>query len=392
MEEHEEDTTTLRLHFPMKSTIRVYINISGLIYETRYKTLRKFPTTKLGDHRKLSQYFCPHRNEFYFDRHRESFSSILFFYQSSGKLYRPENINLKIFLDECLFFELPGWAINEMKRKEGGFVEDELSNFFKPKRDNTQLTLRQRLWNFFDDPTSSPQARYFAYLSMSFLFTSIVINCLKTVDEIRPATESEDHHHDGWEISDIFFNVYFLIEFVIRLIITPNRISFFKSVLVWIDFIALVTFIPLLNKHYVNNSAVLFFTPFQLFRVIRVIRLAKLFPQYNVTEIILKDCLGYFKMFAIWLLFASSLAAIFMYTLEYNETGSKFRSVLDGLYWSVQTAVTLGYGDIYPTSYMGKLFATLFILTFVPTLCLPSLTLLVRFAKFYEFAKVMADT
>ena len=397
MEHDKEDITTFCWTFPTKCpkfkcyTLPVFINVSGLIYETRNTTLTKYPNTLLGDHRKLSAYFCPCRNEYYFDRHRESFSSILFFYQSSGKLYRPQDINLKTFLDECVFFELPKSAINSMKRKEGGFLQDEIVSFLSPTEESTVLTLRQRLWNFFEEPASSIYARYFSYLAVCLLFVSIIVNCLKTVKEIRPASGQLGHDHDEWEITDIFLNSYFLLEFVIRLIICPSKILFFKNVLVWIDFIALITFIPVMNKHYTSDSVILFFTPFQIFRVVRIVRLAKLLPEYNVTEIILKDCIGYFRMFITWLVFVATAAATLIYTLEESQDETHFKSVADGLYWAIQTAVTLGYGDIYPTSSLGKLFATCFILTFVPTLCLPSLTILVRFAKYYEFAKAMSD-
>ena len=157
------------------------------------------------------------------------------------------------------------------------------------------------LWQFFDDPSSSTKARHYAYFTVTLLFISIVVNILKTVPEFRPQLPAT-HEHAGWEIADIIINLCFLTEFVLRLIVSPNKRIFFQSFLVWLDFIALVTFIPIMLKHYSHQSVVLFFTPFQLFRVIRIIRLAKLMPEYNVTEIILKDCMGYLRIFFTWLI------------------------------------------------------------------------------------------
>lgn len=362
----------------------VAINISGLMHETKRETLQRYPETLLGDRKKSSKYFCPLRKEYFFERHRESFSSILYFYQS-GRLYCPHETTLHLFLGECEFFQIPLWAIDILKNKEGGFLEDNLIDFLKPKKRDA-LTLRERMWYFFEDPTSTRSARYFSYFAIFLLICSIVINCLITVKELRPRLEAS-HHHDGWEITDILINIYFLVEFLLRFLVSLDKVMFFKSKLVWIDLVALISFIPLLNKHYSNKPVILFFTPFQLFRIVRIFRLTKLFPQFNVTEIIIRDCLGYIKVYSLWMSFIATIAAAVMYTLEKEEHATKFRSLPASLYWSIQTLVTLGYGDIIPRTKSGKLFASIFILGFVPTLCLPTLAILKRFARFYEFAK-----
>ena len=43
---------------------------------------------------------------YYFDRNRESFGAILYFYQSHGYLERPPHVPLDAFVDEILFFNL----------------------------------------------------------------------------------------------------------------------------------------------------------------------------------------------------------------------------------------------------------------------------------------------
>jgi hypothetical protein len=60
---------------------RIVINVSGLRFETRLQTLLRFPDTLLGDSRKRDRYYDPLRNEYFFDRDRTSFDSILYYYQ-----------------------------------------------------------------------------------------------------------------------------------------------------------------------------------------------------------------------------------------------------------------------------------------------------------------------
>ena len=57
--------------------------VGGLRYETQIRTLNQFPDTLLGDPSRRVRYFDPVRNEYYFDRHRNCFEAIIYYYQVS---------------------------------------------------------------------------------------------------------------------------------------------------------------------------------------------------------------------------------------------------------------------------------------------------------------------
>ena len=52
----------------------IVINIGGKKYETYESTLNQFPNTLLGNPEKRKKYFDEKNNEYFFDRHRSSFS------------------------------------------------------------------------------------------------------------------------------------------------------------------------------------------------------------------------------------------------------------------------------------------------------------------------------
>lgn len=79
-------------HPDYESTERVVINISGLKFETELQTLNSFPRTLLGNPSRRIRYFDPLRNEYFFDRNRPSFDAILYYYQSNGRLRRPNHV------------------------------------------------------------------------------------------------------------------------------------------------------------------------------------------------------------------------------------------------------------------------------------------------------------
>jgi hypothetical protein len=86
---------------------KIVINISGLRFETHLSRINNFPETLLGDSVKRQRYFDSINNEYYFDRHQQSFEAIFLYYQSNGRyLSRPANVPPEIFFDEIIFYQL----------------------------------------------------------------------------------------------------------------------------------------------------------------------------------------------------------------------------------------------------------------------------------------------
>ena len=79
---------------------RVVINVSGERYETWESTLSRYPQTLLGSPSKRSLYFDQRHHEYFFNRNRLAFDAILFYYQSCGRLVKPEPIPEDIFAEE----------------------------------------------------------------------------------------------------------------------------------------------------------------------------------------------------------------------------------------------------------------------------------------------------
>lgn len=101
--------------------------------------------------RLYDRYFDPIRNEYFFDRNRHCFEAILYYYQSGGRLRRPVNIPLDVFIDEIKFYELGEQTLAKFREDEGFIKEAD-----KPMPQNET---QRRVWLLFEYPESS-QGRY----------------------------------------------------------------------------------------------------------------------------------------------------------------------------------------------------------------------------------------
>ncbi len=98
---------------------------------------------------------------------------------------------------------------------------------------------------------------------------------------------------------------------------------------------------------------------FRMFRVMRIFRLFRINAYYDslnvITEVITskRQQLMSSVFIIVILMLASSLC---MYSLEHEAQPEIFTNAFSGIWWSMSTLLTVGYGDIYPITPLGKLF------------------------------------
>ena len=49
------------------------------------------------------------------------------------------------------------------------------------------------------------------------------------------------------------------------------------------------------------------------------------------------------------------ISSLLMYSAEHESQPEAFRNAFSGLWWAVATLTTVGYGDIYPVTALGRL-------------------------------------
>ena len=66
------------------------------------------------------------------------------------------------------------------------------------------------------------------------------------------------------------------------------------------------------------------------------------------------------------------IGAVLMYVVEGTTQPESFGSVPRALWWSIATLTTVGYGDVYPLTSLGKILAAIMALIGIAAVAMPA--------------------
>lgn len=218
------------------------------------------------------------------------------------------------------------------------------------------------------------------------IISNILVMFLQTFDELAVASFF-------FKDVEIFTTLVFCIEYILRIwtadYLYPN-LSEFKSRLRFLlshdGVVDLLTIIP-----------AFFLTGFVVFRMLRVVRIFHLFrinAQYDSFSVITsvlwekKRQILSSLFIVIILILGSSLC---MYSAEHEVQPNVFRNAFSGIWWAVSTVLTVGYGDIYPVTLMGRIMAIIIAILGVGVVAIPTGIISAGFVEQYQRKASLAD-
>jgi len=145
------------------------------------------------------------------------------------------------------------------------------------------------------------------------------------------------------------FSVIFLIDFVYRIFTAPSATRYFFRDFGWADLLASLPFAQ--------------FKILRVFRLVRVYRLLRALGVRTVVRTLVRDransALMTLLMMGILVLQFGSLS---MLAIEEHAEGASITTASDALWYTIVTIATVGYGDTYPVTNLGRILGGMIII------------------------------
>jgi len=249
------------------------------------------------------------------------------------------------------------------------------------------MNIKKRTWEIVEAAkTGDTPSRIFDYFILILIFLNVIAVIIGSVQSVQ----------EQWgrflQVFETISVIVFTVEYAARLwscTTDPRltgsirgRLRLAFRVMLIVDFLAILPFyLPFLGMD---------LRSLRVLRLLRILRLAKVGRYYSSLDLIKRvirskkeDLVLSSALMGLLLVISSSL----LYYCENPVQPDVFSSIPATMWWSVATLTTVGYGDMYPITIMGKICASIIAILGIGMFALPTAILGAGFMEELENRK-----
>lgn len=231
--------------------------------------------------------------------------------------------------------------------------------------------LRRRCYEVLErDSANDRLAERVNYALIVLIVANVVVAVLETVPHLLL------HERPGFRAFELLSLVVFAGEYAMRVWVAPEnpryrglaprvaRRRYMTTAVAVIDLIAWLPFaISVFFAFDLRTLAIL--------RLLRFVKLARYSPgMQSLLEVLRSERQSLVACF--WLLLGAVLiAASAMYLAEGTAQPDKLGSIPDAMWWAMATITTVGYGDVYPVTVLGRIIGACTMISGIVMIALP---------------------
>lgn len=251
---------------------------------------------------------------------------------------------------------------------------------------------KQRVFEIIEIGTHYDYAsRAYDFFNALSILVNLTVSILYTFNDIEAKY--------GTLLLDIeaFTVATFLIDYLLRIWtsqclhpeLTPLQ-ALRKYVFSFMGIVDLLSFLPYYLPIFFPSGAV----AFRMLRIVRIFRIFRINAYYDSLNVITEVIVGkkqqlFSSVFIILVLMVAS--SLCMYSLENRAQPEVFSNAFSGIWWAASTLLTVGYGDIYPITTLGKMFGIFITFLGVGMVAIPTGIISAGFVDQYSRIKRMSE-
>ena len=176
------------------------------------------------------------------------------------------------------------------------------------------------------------------------------------------------------KISVIIFSIEYLLRIWTADLLFPKKNYLIAKIKYIFSFIAIIDLLAILPFY----LPMFFLIDLRVLRMLRIIRLFRVFKINRYTNA-LSSIAKVFRnkqhellssIFVVLLLMI--VASVLMYSIENSAQPDVFKNAFDALWWALATLTTVGYGDIYPITVLGKILSAIIAILGIGLVAVPT--------------------
>ncbi len=206
---------------------------------------------------------------------------------------------------------------------------------------------RLRWYNIIFEADTAAGKRFDLLLVWAIIISLLVI-MLDSVQSIH------DEYTDLLDVVEWCFTLLFTLEYLARIICSPNPWRYIKSFMGIIDLVSILpSFVALVIP---EAYALLDVRIMRLLRIFRILKMAGYVEEYQWLLISVADSRRKIGVFLSIIMALVVILGTMLYVVEGPANG--FTSVPTAIYWAISTVTTVGFGDITPKTDIGRFIAS----------------------------------
>lgn len=194
---------------------------------------------------------------------------------------------------------------------------------------------------------------YFDIVLILLISLNVLAIVLESVEPIRQA------HAQLFRNFEIISVAFFTVEYVLR-VWTANADPRYRTPLLGnlryaitpLAIIDLLAFLPFYLPFFGFDLRTL--RILRLFRLFRLFKIARYLKALRLMNSVLREKREELAISLIFTLFMLLITSSIMYYVENEAQPKQFSSIPQTMWWSIATLTTVGYGDVYPITPLGK--------------------------------------
>lgn len=208
-----------------------------------------------------------------------------------------------------------------------------------------------------------------ALVLLSFLFLAL---------ETEPTLNSQPGWQQVFHVFNIFVVAAFAVEYVLRVVVAGLDPEFagiggrLKYMTRFYSVADLLAFLPELIVMALGLGVPLI--ALRVLRLFRLIKIARFVPAFDIFGRAVQRAgtqLLTALMMALMLVYISAVALYFIEGVG-GQHQESFASIPRAIWWAIATLTTVGYGDVYPVTPLGRMFASVIAIAGIGVVALPA--------------------